>query len=186
MVGTVLIWGFEAFSTDTTTAFGFAFWFSASCNSDAEQPGVTANAVHDSLLSAAYLEEVVLACKGTFHTLREVTDCDFFWGLPCWATEEARAIRAKMDPVLADQVMAAIIVELEALKPAEFTASHTQEAVVRAAGGLGLKPGKLQPTLRFAITARKSGPSLYTILEVLGKDRTTARIKDMRIGLALV
>ena len=47
----------------------------------------------------------------------------------------------------------------------------------------GLKPGKAQAPIRLAITSRSVGPPLYDSIEVLGRDRTMARLRAARAKL---
>ena len=53
----------------------------------------------------------------------------------------------------------------------------TLEAVLKAsAAELGVKVGVLVHPVRLACTGNTSGPSLYHLLEVLGKEKVLARI----------
>jgi glutamyl-tRNA synthetase len=61
-------------------------------------------------------------------------------------------------------------------KPGAFN-SATLEATLKAvAGDLGVKAGVLVHPVRLACTGKASGPSLYHLMEVLGKTKTLARI----------
>jgi glutamyl-tRNA synthetase len=51
-----------------------------------------------------------------------------------------------------------------------------QTAVEVAAGRHGVKPGALMPLLRFALSGQARGPGVTTIIELLGKPRTLARL----------
>ncbi len=59
----------------------------------------------------------------------------------------------------------------------DFSAANLEVILKGLAKELGLKVGPLVHPLRLAVTAAKSGPSLYHLMEVLGKDRTLKRIK---------
>ena len=57
--------------------------------------------------------------------------------------------------------------------------SETLERALRATGDeLEFKPREFFGTLREAITGRSATPSLFEVMEVLGKDRVLARISD--------
>lgn len=58
------------------------------------------------------------------------------------------------------------------------------KAELEAVGtSLGLKPGKAQAPARLAVTGRSVGPPLYESVEVLGRDRTLARLRAARARL---
>ncbi|MBI5800459.1 MAG: glutamate--tRNA ligase, partial [Verrucomicrobia bacterium] len=59
---------------------------------------------------------------------------------------------------------------------AEFTASNLEATLKETAKTLGVKNGVLVHPARIACTGKPSGPSLYHLLEVLGKDRVLARM----------
>lgn len=49
---------------------------------------------------------------------------------------------------------------------------------------LGLKPGQLLGAIRVAVSGRKATPPLFQMIEVLGRERTLARIERALTGLA--
>jgi glutamyl/glutaminyl-tRNA synthetase len=57
-----------------------------------------------------------------------------------------------------------------------FDAALAEAALKRVASELKIKPGLLVHPLRIACTGRAVGPSLYHLLEVLGRERVLARI----------
>lgn len=57
-----------------------------------------------------------------------------------------------------------------------FTAPELEAALKRVAGELGVKAGVLVHPARLACTGNTAGPSLYHLLEVLGKDRVLRRL----------
>jgi glutamyl-tRNA synthetase len=65
----------------------------------------------------------------------------------------------------------------EALSALEkFDAAEIEATLKRTAGELGLKVGGIVHPIRLAVTGSNVGPSLYHLLEVLGKDKVIARI----------
>lgn len=65
-----------------------------------------------------------------------------------------------------------------ALSKAErFDAATIETALKATAAELGVKAGVLVHPLRLAITGNPSGPSLYHLLEVIGKEKALARIE---------
>ena len=65
---------------------------------------------------------------------------------------------------------------------AEFTAIALEPCLKAAAGELGVKAGVLVHPTRLACTGRTSGPSLYHLLEVLGRDEVLARLDAALAG----
>ena len=59
---------------------------------------------------------------------------------------------------------------------ADFTAASLEATLKDTAKAAGVKNGLMVHPARFACTGKGSGPSLYHLLEVLGKDRVLARM----------
>jgi glutamyl-tRNA synthetase len=62
-----------------------------------------------------------------------------------------------------------------------FKADVLQEALKATAKSLGVKPGLLVHPLRLAVTGSTVGPSLYHLLEIVGRDITLRRL-DYTLG----
>ena len=58
----------------------------------------------------------------------------------------------------------------------DFTAGHLEARLKNTAGELGVKVRALVHPLRVACTGRTVGPSLYHLIEVLGREKTLARM----------
>jgi glutamyl-tRNA synthetase len=58
-----------------------------------------------------------------------------------------------------------------------------QELLGKAVDELGLKMRKAQAPVRVAVMGRSVGPPLWQSLEVLGRDRTLARLRAARARL---
>ena len=70
---------------------------------------------------------------------------------------------------------------LEAVRDAlgkigKFTADEIETTMEATAAGLGVKVGAIVHPSRLAVTGSNAGPSLYHLLEVLGKEKVLARI----------
>ena len=57
-----------------------------------------------------------------------------------------------------------------------FDATSIEAALKATAGQLGLKAGALVHPARLAVTGSNAGPSLYHLIEILGKTKVLARI----------
>ena len=64
-----------------------------------------------------------------------------------------------------------------------WTAEKLEISLKELAGKLGCKTGDLVHPARVAVSGRSVGPSLYHMLEVMGKDRVLARFDRMRAQL---
>ena len=58
-----------------------------------------------------------------------------------------------------------------------FDAATLEAALKTVAAEFGVKAGVLVHPIRLACTGNPSGPSLYHLLEVIGKEKTLARIE---------
>ena len=59
-----------------------------------------------------------------------------------------------------------------------FTAASTEEATKQVAAQKGIKNAGVFHPVRVAVSGRTQGPSLFGMLEVLGKERVLARLKQ--------
>jgi glutamyl-tRNA synthetase len=57
-----------------------------------------------------------------------------------------------------------------------FDVANVEAALRKVAAGLGVKLGALVHPTRLAVTGATAGPSLYHLLEVLGRDKVLARL----------
>ncbi len=114
-----------------------------------------------------------------FHTCREKIKT--FNELPTFATFYFES-EVTTDPDLAAKFLTADAMPiLESLKAAfealpEFECDAIEAAIRNQTEVLELKMGKIVQPLRIALTGSKVGPSLWHLIEVLGKEQTSQRI----------
>ncbi|GAB2875218.1 glutamate--tRNA ligase [Streptomyces deserti] len=112
--------------------------------------------------------------------LSEITDNVDFLFLPEPAEDEAswnKAMKEGSDALLRTA--------REKLEAADWTSAESlKEAVLAAGEAHGLKLGKAQAPVRVAVTGRTVGLPLFESLEILGKDKTLARIDAALAKLA--
>ena len=60
-----------------------------------------------------------------------------------------------------------------------FDKETAEDATRKLAEELEIKPGILINGMRTALTGQLAGPSMFDILEALGKDKVIARLKDI-------
>jgi glutamyl-tRNA synthetase len=120
-----------------------------------------------------YLKAALDTCKGKFKTFKE---------LPAYA---GFYFRDEFDYNL-DGAKKDFVPEnkprLQKLRDAfgkvePFTAANLEAALKATATELGVKAGVLVHPCRLAVTGNAAGPSLYHLLEVLGRDKSMARIE---------
>jgi glutamyl-tRNA synthetase len=102
-----------------------------------------------------------------------VPNVDFLF-LESPVTDEAAW--AKAMKAGAAELLAATIVAYEAL--ADWTPDALKSALEAVGAERGLKLGKAQAPVRVAVTGRTVGLPLFESLEVLGRERTLARLRD--------
>ncbi len=76
--------------------------------------------------------------------------------------------------------------ELAGIDPADFAAEYLEQRCRLAAERAGMKAGDFFSPIRVAITGRTISPPLFASLELLGRDRSLARIDDALAKLAPV
>jgi glutamyl-tRNA synthetase len=119
-----------------------------------------------------YVRAALQTCKGKINTFDELPAyCGFYF------TDEfdydpngvAKHFTPENKPKLE-----AVRHALSALK--KFDAAEIEATVKSAAANLGVKIGAIVHPTRLAVTGSNVGPSLYHLLEVLGKEKVLARI----------
>ncbi|WP_326576993.1 glutamate--tRNA ligase [Streptomyces sp. NBC_00481] len=112
--------------------------------------------------------------------LSEITDNVDFLFLPEPAQDEASWTKAMKEG--SDALLRTAKEKLEA---ADWTSAESlKEAVLAAGEAHGLKLGKAQAPVRVAVTGRTVGLPLFESLEILGKEKTLARIDAALAKLA--
>ncbi|MBI5385570.1 MAG: glutamate--tRNA ligase [Verrucomicrobia bacterium] len=119
-----------------------------------------------------YVKKAIDTCKGKIKLFNELPGYAGFYFTEA-VTYDPEA--AKKDFVPENQP------RLQKLRDAfaqvkDFNYAALEAALKNTAGELGVKAGVLVHPARLATTGKTSGPSLYHLLEVLGKDRVLARL----------
>jgi glutamyl-tRNA synthetase len=57
-----------------------------------------------------------------------------------------------------------------------FSTPELEATLKKIAADLGVKAGVLVHPVRLAVTGKTSGPSLYHLLEIIGRDKVLARL----------
>ena len=119
-----------------------------------------------------YVRAALQTCKGKINTFDELPAyCGFYF------TDEfdydPNGVAKHFTPENKPRLEAV----RDALSPLKkFDAAEIEATVKSAAANLGVKVGAIVHPTRLAVTGSNVGPSLYHLLEVLGKDKVLARI----------
>ena len=120
-----------------------------------------------------YVKAALDTCKGKFRTFNELPAYAGFYFTDT-ITIDAEAAQKDFVPENKPR--------LEKLRDAfnaapAFNSESLEAALKETAKTLGVKAGVLVHPCRLAVTGKTSGPSLYHLLQVLGKERVMARIE---------
>ena len=129
--------------------------------------------------SADYIKAALDTCKGKVKRFVELGPYAGFY-----FAEEVRIDSA----AAAKEFTAENLARLKKLRDAfaqsdEFIALKLEQTLKAVAVELGVKAGALVHPARVACTGNTAGPSLYHLLEILGKENVLKRI-DRTLGLA--
>ena len=120
--------------------------------------------------------EITPLIRERIKLLREVlTAADFFFVDRLPPYDPAELIPQKGDAAMAKKVLETALV---VLADVEFKHDPLDHALRAAAQELGVKAGQMFQPIRVAVCGRKNAPPLFETLEVLGKDKTLARVRQ--------
>ena len=125
-----------------------------------------------------YVKAALDTCKGKFKTFNELPAYAGFYFTEAIAYDVESA---QKDFVPENKPRVEKLRDAFAAAPA-FNAESLEAALKETAKSLGVKAGVLVHPVRLAVTGRTSGPSLYHLLQVLGKERVMARIEKALAG----
>ena len=124
-------------------------------------------------LDVHYVKAALDTCKGKIKTFSELPA---YAGFYFTDKIDYDAEAAKKDFVPENKPRLEKLRDAFAHAPA-FNAETLEAALKETAKALGVKAGVLVHPCRLAVTGKTSGPSLYHLLQVLGKERVIARIE---------
>ncbi|HZL77435.1 MAG TPA: glutamate--tRNA ligase family protein [Candidatus Limnocylindrales bacterium] len=124
-------------------------------------------------LDVHYVKAALDTCRGKIKTFSELPA---YAGFYFTDAIEYDAESAKKDFVPENKPRLEKLRDAFAHAPA-FNAESLEAALKETARTLGVKAGVLVHPCRLAVTGKTSGPSLYHLLQVLGKERVLARIE---------
>jgi glutamyl-tRNA synthetase len=122
--------------------------------------------------SPDYIRAALATCKGKFRTFSELLAYGGFYFRDDFDYNPegvAKHFIPENKPRL--EVVRSAFAEVEA-----FDAASLETALKATAASLGVKVGVLVHPTRLAVTGSNAGPSLYHLLEILGKKKALARL----------
>ncbi len=120
----------------------------------------------------AYVRAALDTCKGKINTFDELPAyCGFYFDDHFEYNPEGVAKNFTLENKPRLQAVRAAFARID-----NFSASEIEAAMKATAKELGVKVGAIVHPTRFAETGSNAGPSLYHLLEVLGKEKVLARI----------
>lgn len=127
--------------------------------------------VDTNMFPTAYVKAALDTCMGKLRTLTELpTYAGFYF---TGAVELSAEAKAALTPEARERLQKLYDAYASL---AEFTAANLEATLKEVAKSIGVKNGVLVHPARFACTGKPSGPSLYHLMEVLGKDRVLSRM----------
>jgi glutamyl-tRNA synthetase len=127
-----------------------------------------------------FVKAALDTCKGKFKMFSELLA---YAGFYFTDKVEYDAEAAKKDFVPENRPRLEKLRDAFAAAP-KFDAATLEAALKETARALGVKAGVLVHPCRLAVTGKPAGPSLYHLLEVLGKEKVMARIEKAMAGFS--
>jgi glutamyl-tRNA synthetase len=122
--------------------------------------------------SDGYIRAALETCKGKINTFDELAVyCGFYFTDDITYTPEGVAKNLTLENKPRRQAVREAFIRLN-----NFSASEIEAAMKTTAKELGVKVGAIVHPTRFSVTGSNAGPSLYHLLEVLGKEKVLARM----------
>jgi glutamyl-tRNA synthetase len=129
---------------------------------------------------ADYLGRVLAIVKEKIKLFRDVPDWTAYFFTELYPFDPAAVEKVFARPEAANR-LGSLGAEFE--KVDHWQATHLENTLKELAGKLDCKTGDLVHPARVAVSGRSVGPSLYHMLEVMGKDRVLSRFERMQAQL---
>jgi glutamyl-tRNA synthetase len=126
-------------------------------------------------LDVTYVKAALDTCKGKIKTFSELPTYGGFYFKDdiAYNAEAAKTCFVPENQPRLEKLRDALV------KTDPFNAASLETTLKATAKELGVKAGVLVHPVRLAVTGNPSGPSLYHLLEILGKEKVMARIEKV-------
>ncbi|MDR0734141.1 MAG: glutamate--tRNA ligase, partial [Elusimicrobiota bacterium] len=121
-----------------------------------------------------YLKKVIALEQEKYKTLKEIPDLISFFFTDKVQFEQ-EAVNKVLKQESAKQALEAAIAKYSAL--ADFSEQPLEAAARAAAKENGLKAGQVFHPIRVAVSGRTNGPTLFKMLEYMGRDKVLSRMR---------
>jgi glutamyl-tRNA synthetase len=122
----------------------------------------------------AFTQSVIKTLNNRSKTLLEMADGSVFYYNDTFSYDEKAAKKFLKQTSL--EPLTILVQELYAV--ATFDQENLEKAFITVMEKTGLKLGKIAQPVRVALTGKTVSPGIFEIIEVLGKDRSIARIEN--------
>ena len=140
---------------------------------DLAMPFITAAGIDVSKVDRARLEGIIGLEQEKYKLLTEIPDLiRFFFEEPKFEAEALEKVFAKPEAKSVLEGMAKVYGDL-----ADFTEANLETAARSYAKENGMKAGQIFHPVRVAVSGRTHGPTLFKMLEYMGKETVVARLK---------
>ena len=124
-------------------------------------------------MSRAQLESIVALEQEKYKLLTEIPDLiRFFFEEPVFEQDALENVFGKPEAKKALELMIEAYGNLT-----EFTEANLETTARATAKANGLKAGQIFHPVRVAVSGRTHGPTLFKMLECMGKDKVLARLR---------
>lgn len=121
-----------------------------------------------------YLDQVIQTLNARCKTLDEMAEASRFYYVDMVSYEPAAA-----DKFFKPEVVEPIRMLVQKMETAPEFNNQTLEAIfVSVMESTGLKLGKIAQPVRVALTGKTASPGIFELMEILGKERVIARLKQ--------
>jgi glutamyl-tRNA synthetase len=121
-----------------------------------------------------YLDQVIQTLNARCKTLDEMAEASRFYYVDIVSYEPAAA-----DKFFKPEVVEPIRMLVQKMETAPEFNNQTLEAIfVSVMESTGLKLGKIAQPVRVALTGKTASPGIFELMEILGKERVIARLKQ--------
>jgi glutamyl-tRNA synthetase len=128
-------------------------------------------------IDRAVLTQVVPLIRERIKLLAEIVDmADFFFVDGDLPYDTGTLVGKKLDEATAARALEAVLARVRGTDAWDH--ESLEGAIRPLADGLGLKSGDLFGVIRVALTGRTAAPPLFETMEVLGRDRSLARLES--------
>jgi glutamyl-tRNA synthetase len=124
----------------------------------------------------SWMLRIVGTLRERIRLLNDVVEQGAFYFTDRFDFEE-KGVRKYFTRPGAAEDLALLMTEFERTPESEFTKEHSEKLLRQLSEQLGRQPAELIHPLRLALSGKTTGPGLFDIVEILGRDRCVERLR---------